>query len=228
MFIYNTPLKSYRLLIFFLLVFFSNITSKTTESTCQKTNSLVEINKIIPSVQLDIRYATKNNFTGKVVYPSAKCYLQKEAVVALKKVQDELALQKDKKHPMGLGLKIFDGYRPLSIQKIFWQICPNENFVANPTKGSKHNRGTAVDLTLIDIKTGKELLMPSEYDDFSDKAFRNYEKMPNDEIRKNCKILETVMSKQGFKPLPSEWWHFDFKNWERHPILDVQLNDIDN
>lgn len=190
--------------------------------------SLVELVKIIPHIKLDIRYATTNNFTNKVVYPSAKCYLQKEAADALLKVQEKLEQKKDTQHPAGLGLKVFDGYRPLSVQKIFWSICPNENFVANPAKGSKHNRGTAVDLTLIDLKTGEELAMPSGYDDFSEKASRNYEKMTTDEIRQNCKLLENTMKKYGFNPLPSEWWHFDFMGWEKHCVMDVTFNELDH
>ncbi len=181
--------------------------------------SLVEVVKINSHIHLDIRYATTNNFTHRVVYPSAKCYLQREVAQALSEVQTEL-------ERLGVGLKIFDGYRPLSVQKIFWKIVsdkfPNtrerEKYVANPAKGSKHNRGTAVDVTLIDLKTGKEFKMPSEYDDFSEKAHRNYEKMISKEVKKNCKLLELTMKKHGFNGVSSEWWHFDFKDWQKYPI----------
>jgi len=188
---------------------------------------LVEVVKVNHNIHLDIRYATKNNFAGKVVYPSAKCYLQDEAAKALAEVEGEL-------EKLGFGLKVFDGYRPLSVQKVFWNIVadkfPNpaerENYVADPAKGSKHNRGTAVDLTLIDLKTGKELEMPSGYDDFSDKAHRTYDKMTSRKAKKNCKLLELVMEKHGFIGLPTEWWHFDFKGWEKYPISDVTFDEL--
>jgi zinc D-Ala-D-Ala dipeptidase len=180
---------------------------------------LVELITINARITLDVRYATTNNFTGKVVYPSARCFLQEPAALALADVQVELERQ-------GLGLKVFDGYRPLSVQKIFWNICPDTRYVANPAKGSKHNRGTAVDLTLVDIKTGQELIMPSGYDDFTEKAHRNYATMSS-EARKNCKLLEDIMTKYGFVPMATEWWHFDWNDWKQYPILDVAFNELD-
>lgn len=179
---------------------------------------LVELIKINPNIKLDIRYATKNNFTGKQVYSSAKCYLQKSAALALDEVQKELEKQ-------GLGLKIYDCYRPFSVQKIFWEICPDARYVADPKVGSKHNRGTAVDLTLIDLKTGEELEMPSLYDDFSEKASRNCKKM-SEKARKNCKLLEKIMKKHKFVPQPTEWWHFDYKGWKDFDILDIKIEDL--
>ena len=181
--------------------------------------NLVEIKKINPTIKLDIRYATTNNFTGKIIYPSARCFLEEEIAKALDAVQKEL-------NSMGYGLKIFDGYRPLSVQKIFWKIYPDEKYVANPAKGSKHNRGTAVDLTLIDIKSGKELKMPSEFDEFSSHANRNYAKMNDKAAKHNCKLLESIMEKHGFIGLTSEWWHFDYKNWKKYPIQDVSFAEL--
>jgi D-alanyl-D-alanine dipeptidase len=186
-------------------------------------SSLIELIKIIPNIKLDIRYATTNNFTGKVVYPSARCYLQEGAATALLKVQTELEQKKDAKHPNGLGLKVFDGYRPVSIQKKFWDICPDERYVANPIKGSRHSRGTAVDVSLVDLKSGIELPMPSDYDEFSEKAFLVYEKMPSAEIRQNCKLLESTMNKHGFISQPHEWWHYDLNGWQRYDVLDVDF-----
>ncbi len=185
---------------------------------------LIEVVKVNSHIRLDIRYATKNNFTGTIVYPSAKCFLQKEAAIALGKVQAEL-------EHLGFGVKIFDGYRPLSVQKTFWDVVSDkfpdpaerEKYVANPEKGSKHNRGAAVDLTLIGLKTGDELEMPSDFDDFSEKAHRDYDKMTSKKVKKNCKLLELVMEKHGFKGCSSEWWHFDFKGWEKYPISDQVL-----
>jgi zinc D-Ala-D-Ala dipeptidase len=186
---------------------------------CNVSANMVELVNVIPNITLDIRYATENNFTHKVVYPSARCFLQEEAANDLAKVQEELSKE-------GLGLKVFDGYRPLSVQRIFWSICSDERYVANPEKGSKHNRGTAVDLTLIDLKTGQELVMPSGYDDFSDKAGRNYDAM-SEEAAKNCRKLEDIMVKHNFIALPSEWWHFDYKGWEQHAVADVSFDEID-
>ena len=176
---------------------------------------LVEIVKINSKIKLDIKYSTTNNFTGKTVYSSNRCFLIKEVAIALNKVEKDLEKQ-------GLGLKVWDGYRPLSVQKIFWSICPNENYVANPAKGSNHNRGTAVDLTLVDLKTGKELVMPSMFDDFSSKASRNYSKM-SAVVSKNCRVLESLMVKHGFHAPYSEWWHFDYKNWKNYPVLDFDI-----
>lgn len=185
---------------------------------------LVELN---PSFKRDVRYATTNNFTGKQVYPSARCFLQRPAAMALDEVAAELKEQ-------GLGLVIFDAYRPLRVQKIFWQMYPDEKYVANPAKGSRHNRGCAVDLSLIDLSTGHELSMPSGFDEFSARANRNYDAM-EPEACKNCKLLETVMEKHGFKGLPSEWWHFDFVGndtkqgdevWRHYPVSDIDIDRI--
>ncbi|KKP23887.1 MAG: Peptidase M15D vanX D-ala-D-ala dipeptidase [candidate division TM6 bacterium GW2011_GWF2_28_16] len=184
-------------------------------------SNLVEVIKINPNIKLDIRYATENNFTKKIVYPSAQCFLQQELVKELDLIQKEL--END-----GLGLKIYDGYRPLSVQKIFWDICPNPNYVANPYngRGSKHNRGTAVDLTLIDLKTGQELEMPSEFDEFTDRAHRYYSKMTSEVAKKNCKKLEDLMHAHGFTGEKTEWWHYNWKDWEKFAVLDISFNEL--
>lgn len=184
---------------------------------------LVELVKINPTIKLDIRYATDNNFAHKQVYPVAKCYAQDVVATELDAIQKELA-------PLGLGLKIFDGYRPFPIQEIFWKICPNSDYVAKPDwehqKGSKHNRGTAVDLTLIDLKTGKELAMPSEFDDLTKHAHRAYEIM-SPEAAKNCHQLEDLMVKHGFEPLKTEWWHFDYKDWKNYPLMKITFDELE-
>lgn len=188
---------------------------------------LIELITLNPNINLDIRYATTNNFTGKIVYPHSRCFLRKNAAHALIGVMKDLA-------PLGLGLKIFDGYRPLEAQQILWDFTaaqfPDEIeralYVANPKSGSRHSRGTAVDLTLINLNTGNELNMPSGYDDFSDKAHRNYECMPSDEIRVNCKLLELVMEKHKFEPQSTEWWHFDYCGWKQQSILDVSFDEL--
>lgn len=179
-----------------------------------QTHTLVNIQDVIPTAHLDIRYATTNNFTGKKVYSHAECFLQEPAAQALKKVQEELQLQ-------GLSLKIFDGYRPLSVQKIFWNLVPDPRFVADPKKGSRHNRGCAVDVTLVK-NDGTELKMPTQFDDFTEKAHA-YNPTVSKEVAANRDLLQQVMTKHGFEILDTEWWHFDYKDWKNYPILDIPL-----
>ncbi|MDB6124712.1 MAG: D-alanyl-D-alanine dipeptidase [Pedosphaera sp.] len=186
-------------------------------ASCKDEDTLVNVEKLIPGIVLDIRYATTNNFTGKQLYPVAKCYLRKPAAENLKLVQEDL-------HGMGYALKVFDAYRPLSVQKKMWEVYPHEGFVANPAKGSRHNRGAAVDLTLITLD-GKEVPMPTGYDDFTEKAHRRYMDLPENVI-KNRKLLSDVMRKHGFHGLPTEWWHFDFQNSEKYEILDIDYSAI--
>ena len=176
---------------------------------------LEEIIKVIPSVKLDIKYATKENFSGIAVYSQAKAFARKPVVAALAKVQFEL-LKK------GLGLKIFDAYRPYSVTVKFWKITPadKKDFVANPKTGSRHNRGCAVDLTLIDLKTGKELEMPTPYDSFAKEASPTYDDIPILQ-KQNRNLLISVMESNGFKVIRNEWWHFDFKGWESFPLMDI-------
>ncbi len=175
---------------------------------------LVELITLDPSFQLDIRYATKNNFLGRPVYPCARAFLRREAAQALIRVDKALQSQ-------GLRLKLWDAYRPLSVQKIFWQKMPDERYVANPKIGSMHNRGMAVDVTLTDL-AGKELPMPTGYDDFSVKAHRDYKNL-TPEILRNREILSTAMEKEGFRGIPTEWWHFDCRGWSQCPVLDIPL-----
>jgi zinc D-Ala-D-Ala dipeptidase len=178
---------------------------------------LVDVQKINPRIKVEIRYATENNFTGKKLYSVGKCFLRKFVAFKLDSVQKEL-------ENYGLGIKVWDCYRPLSVQKILWSIVPDERYVANPSKGSRHNRGCAVDLTLVD-SLGNELPMPTGYDDFTEKAHRNYFNLP-DTLIKNRMILENVMRKYGFIPLSTEWWHFDCEGWENFSILDIPLEEI--
>ena len=179
---------------------------------------LVELTTVNSTIRLDIKYATDDNFTKKAVYPQAKCYLRQEVAAKLNVVQQELEQQ-------GLGLKVFDGYRPRSVQYKFWELVPIPGYVADPSKGSKHNRGSAVDLTIIRLSDGQELEMPSEFDEFSEKAHREYNAM-TPEAAKNCKLLEDLMVKNGFIPLPTEWWHFDDADWEKYELLDISFEDV--
>lgn len=183
----------------------------------QKPGDFVEVQKINPHIRLDIRYATSNNFLGRPVYPEAACFLRYEAAQALSDVQKEL-------ETLGLGVKVFDGYRPLSVQKEMWKIMPDARYVANPNKGSRHNRGMAVDLTLVD-STGKELPMPTGFDNFTVRAHHSYRKLPQ-QVRINRWILKTVMEKHGFKPITSEWWHYDYHGWRKYPVMDVSFKEL--
>ena len=178
----------------------------------QSDTNLVFLGKIDSTIATDVRYATKNNFTHRVLYPSAKVYLRKVVAEHLKMVNDYV------KQKYNLRLKVFDGYRPLSVQKKMWKIVPDSRYVANPKNGSRHNRGAAVDLTLID-STGKELDMGTGFDNFTEKAHYNYSGL-TEEQKKNRKILRDAMMKFGFEPLETEWWHFDYHGWKKFHILD--------
>lgn len=181
-------------------------------------SDLVNVWKLDTTITLDIRYATENNFTGKKVYDEAKFFLRNEPAMKILEVQKELKA-------LELGLKIFDGYRPLSVQKKFWEIMPDERYVADPKKGSRHNRGAAVDLTLVD-KYGNEIPMPTPYDDFTEKASRDYMDLSS-QIIINRKFLEDLLAKYGFIGLPTEWWHFDYKGWEKYDILDLDFKALE-
>jgi D-alanyl-D-alanine dipeptidase len=176
---------------------------------------LLDVAQLDGSILLDIRYATPHNFTGKKIYKVARCLLARPAAEALVRVNQKLAKS-------GLVVKVFDAYRPYSCQQVLWKIVPDERYVANPRYGSRHNRGCAVDLTICDVKTGKPLEMPSEYDDFSEKAHRNYVGC-SATAKQNRELLEKAMLKEGFIGLADEWWHFDYKDWRKYPLIDIPL-----
>jgi zinc D-Ala-D-Ala dipeptidase len=203
-------------LILPLLLLGCSCTPKT-QVADQSGDELVDVEKMIPGIVLDIRYATTNNFTGQKLYPVARCCLRREAAENLKAVQEEL-------HGMGLALKVFDGYRPLSVQKKMWAVYPHAGFVADPAKGSRHNRGAAVDLTLIKLD-GTELQMPTPFDDFTPKAYRDCMDLPPEAI-KNRELLERVMQEHNFRGLDTEWWHFDLRNAKKYEILDIDYSQI--
>ena len=200
----------------------SAVTAQDTASPSTPVEAgLVELKDLAPDVILDMRYATADNFTGQAVYPSGRCFLRRDVAERVAKAQAELA-------GMGLGLKVFDCYRPFSVQKRFWKIMPDERYVGKPVEeggrpvqGSRHNRGAAVDLTVVD-KAGNELAMPSGFDDFSDKAARACAACTAEQ-EKNLRLFERVMTSHGFTGLPSEWWHYDGPGWEAYPLLDVNL-----
>ena len=180
-------------------------------------SQLIDIDSVNSNIILDIRYATDNNFLHRKLYPVARCVLRGAAAKRLSQVQNYLETK-------GLGLKVFDCYRPLSVQRQMWQVLPDPRYVANPESGSRHNRGAAVDLTLVD-RNGKELEMPTDFDDFSKKAHRNYTGASVEAIR-NRQLLEEAMTQYGFIPLATEWWHFDDPDWRKFSILDLSFGEI--
>jgi D-alanyl-D-alanine dipeptidase len=181
---------------------------------------LVELIKLDKTIKLDIRYAQNDNFVGRPVYTEVRAFLQRPAAESLLKVHKALKKQ-------GLGLAIFDGYRPWSVTKLFWEVTPEDKrkFVANPKSGSRHNRGCAVDLSIYDLKTGKLLPMPSDFDDFSDKASPDY-KGGTDEERRNRDLLRKLMEAEGFTVNENEWWHFDYKDWKSYALYDIAFSSI--
>jgi zinc D-Ala-D-Ala dipeptidase len=178
--------------------------------------SLVELTALDPTIRLDIRYATADNFTGKQLYKQPRAFLVRPAVEAL--VRAHRAARSK-----GFGLTIFDAYRPWRVTKALWDATPpgpKKNYVANPKKGSKHNRGCAVDLTLHHLADGVQVEMPSGYDEFTNRAHRDYEPVPDD-VLAHRQLLERLMEAEDFRGASNEWWHFDFNGWEDYPILDV-------
>lgn len=175
---------------------------------------LAELQEVIPDIRLDIRYATPDNLMDEQLYHVAKALLRKPAAQALGEVQQDLASRR-------LGLKVFDAYRPYEVTKKIWEPYKNPNYVADPAKGSRHNRGCAVDLTLV-YKDGEELLMPTGFDEFTEKAGHDYQDLPEEAIR-NRDLLREVMERHGFVALETEWWHYDCQGWERFELLDLPL-----
>ncbi|MEP7350439.1 MAG: M15 family metallopeptidase [Sphingorhabdus sp.] len=183
---------------------------------------LVELVKLDPTIKIDIRYATANNFTGRILYSEARAFLTVAAAQAV--VRASKAAQAE-----GYGLTIFDAYRPWRVTKQLWDATPRgpkKNYVANPKRGSKHNRGCAVDLTLHDLRTGALVEMPTEFDDFSEKAHRDYMGASAVAIANRAR-LQRYLEAEGFVGLSNEWWHFDFTGWQDYPVMDVPFGNLD-
>ncbi len=181
-------------------------------------HNFVNIGMVYPALLQEVRYATTYNFTNKTLYPFPAVFVHREVAAALQKVQMELMDQ-------GLGLKIYDGYRPISVQAKMWELVPDERYVSDPNKSKgKHTRGTAVDVTLVD-RFGNELKMPTGYDDFTEKAHR-FSRNWSKEERQNSEKLEAIMVKHGFEAFPYEWWHFDFTGWEKYPPMNISFEDL--
>ncbi len=187
------------------------------QARVSNSSALVDIKRVNAQIRVDIRYATKNNFTHRPLYAQARCLLRPAVAARLSRVQTDLAVK-------GIGLKVYDCYRPLSVQKQMWKLVPDDRYVANPAQGSRHNRGSAVDLTLVD-RDGNELEMPTSFDDFSDRAHVDYPRV-SQSARQHRAILQQAMKRQGFAPLQTEWWHFDDPSWRQYPLLDVPLDGV--
>ena len=178
--------------------------------------AMIELKTVVPTIIYDLRYATKNNFTGKRLYlkNTRHTFLRTMPASALAKVQKEL-------NEKGLVIKVFDVYRPYAVSKKFWNLVHDDRYVADPAKGSLHNRGLAIDMTLVDTKTGKELQMGTGFDDFTEKAHPDHTQFP-DEILANRKILRSVMEKNGFVQFPTEWWHYSWPDNRNYETLDIE------
>jgi len=183
-------------------------------------SDLVEVIKLDPTIHLDIRYATSNNFLGTPLYEEARAFLQRPAAEAVVRVHRALAAK-------GYGLLIYDAYRPWYITKIFWDATPPDKhqYVADPAHGSRHNRGCAVDLTLFDRSTGRAVQMPSGYDEMSERAHPDYSGGTNEQ-RKNRALLRSAMEAEGFTVYEFEWWHFDYRDWHSYAVQNVRFADI--
>ncbi len=184
------------------------------------TSDLVEVVTLDSTIRLDIRYATSNNFMKRPMYTQVRAFLQRPAAEALVRANARLKKR-------GFGILLFDAYRPWDVTKQFWDETPpvQRKFVANPKEGSKHNRGCAVDVSLYDVRTGKEVTMPSAYDEFTARAAARY-KGGTLQQRRMRDLLREAMEAEGFSVHPAEWWHFDFHSWRDYPILNIPFDSL--
>lgn len=190
------------------------------ESGSFREPDLVELDQFDAAIKLDIRYATSDNFVGRPVYPEARAFLQRPAAEALRRANAKL-----RRH--GYGIVVFDGYRPWSVTKLFWDVTPPDKhqFVADSREGSRHNRGCAADVSLYQLATGRNVPMPSEYDEMTERAYPDYRGGTDDE-RRTRDLLRQVMETEGFSVYRTEWWHFDYRDWKQYAILDVPFSMI--
>ncbi len=181
---------------------------------------LVDLTTLDPGIKLDIRYATTNDFLGSAMYTSARAFLQRPAADALLRAHRWLRSR-------GYGLLIHDAYRPWYVTRMFWDATPDSlhMFVANPDSGSKHNRGCAVDLSLYDLATGGPVQMVGGYDEFSPRSYAEYPGGTSQQ-RWYRALLRRAMEHEGFKVIPEEWWHFDYRDWRRYPVLNLTFEQL--
>lgn len=181
---------------------------------------LIELKSIIPMIKYDLKYASTDNFTKVRLYPAQTkhTFLRKQPAEALAKVAAELQQK-------GIGIWVWDAYRPYHVTKRFWELIQDERYVAHPGKGSGHNRGIAIDMTLYDLNTGRIMDMPTAFDDFSEKAHHGFENISSTQIQ-NRELLRSIMEKYGFIKFQTEWWHYYWPNGEQYDVLDFTFNQI--
>ena len=181
---------------------------------------LVDLEKFIPGIILDIRYASDNNFTKERIYNTAKAFARRPVAEALKKAQADF-------NKLEVGIKIYDAYRPYKATVKFYELYHDTTYVASPYSGSRHNRGCAIDMTLVELANHSELQMPTEYDSFRREAWPTTP-VKDPAIRKNRDLIIRIMEQHGFKVNASEWWHFDFVGWQRFEVMDVDFEELGN
>jgi len=180
---------------------------------------MVLLQQIIPQLVIDLKYCTESNFTHHILYKKNVAFGRLAMATALKKINTDLS-------QIGLGLKVFDAYRPYTVTKKMWKLVHDERYTANPANGSHHNRGVAIDVSLVNLSTGKELTMPTEFDDFTEKAHHSYMTLPPEAIR-NRSILRKTMEKYGFLALQTEWWHYSLPNARQYELLDLSFEQLE-
>lgn len=185
-----------------------------------KTVSFLELNRMEHGVQLDVRYARTDNFIHRQVYPTPHVFLLEHVALDLLSVHDEL-------EPYGFGVLLFDGYRPWSVTKLFWDLSDDQvrRFLANPSDGSSHNRGCAVDLGLFDLTTGSPVRMPSDFDEMNEKAYRDFSGGESTE-RQRRDLLRSTMERHNFEGIDNEWWHYNHKSRREWPVMDFSFEEI--
>ena len=206
-----------RTISFALVVLFSMLPGLAAESRTVSAADFMNVADAIPGIIVDLRYAGTDNIFRQRFYTTNLCYLRRSTMDKLRAAQKEFVQS-------GLRLKILDGYRPLSVQEQLWKAKPDARYVAPPARGSRHNRGAAVDVTLVDSE-GHELAMPTAFDEFTEKAGAHYAQLPA-EVLKNRDKLQEIMTRHGFAILDSEWWHFDDADWRSFPIANVSPEEM--
>jgi len=189
-------------------------------------DEVVPVKQIIPDIGLDLRYSTVNNFTGQKLYSIDEAYLSIGAIIKLKLVHDSLkqiTSHNGINYPQGLGIKIYDGYRPRAVQYLMFEIFPNPTYVADPNSGSIHNRGGAVDVSIIDMATRQEIPMPTEFDWFGQEASHSYMNLPANVIADRTLLYNMMTQVGGFVPYDAEWWHYTISGASSLPLLDFQM-----
>jgi len=214
-------LRRVYLLFIGILLCFSCESQLPSDGKDLKTPDLVEVIDLDSTIHLDIRYATSDNLAGRPVYDEARAFLHRPAAEALVEAHNDL-------NSHGYGIIVFDGYRPWGVTKLFWDLTPPDErkFVADPSKGSRHNRACAVDVSLYDLETGEAVEMTSHYDEMNETSYPDYQG-GTDEQRRMRDLLIKTMENHGFTVYEYEWWHFDYRGWETYKILDIPISEID-